>query len=356
MNQRKIQNIYFDIKHPAGFGTFSSLRRYLGSEISNQEIKNFLEGQESYTMHASRVKKFKRDFVFVSNIDDVWGVDLCDMRKYKRENNNYTFLLCVIDVLSKFAWVRCLKDKTALSVKLAFENIILKSGRQPIRVHCDKGKEFVGSKFTSYLRSSGIEIYHTENSDIKVSVCERFIRTFKTKLWRYFTNSGDNRYVDIYQDIIDSYNSSHHTSIGDAPKNVTENNFMSAWHKLYDSKLLLPGAKPKYNIGDYVRISKEKSVFTKGYSGNWSQEIFEIIRVINRRPIMYELVDLNKEIITGRFYEKEIQKVQIPKFHKIDKILKKRFKHGSLEYLVSWKGYPSSFDSWIKESEFKKGK
>lgn len=353
MSAKKIEKIYFNAKHPAGFGTFASLRKYLGPEVKNNDIKSFLMKQESYTLHAPRVKKFKRDFVFVTNIDDVWGIDLIDFRNLKAVNNNFSFLLCVIDVLSKYAWVKCLKNKTGENVKFALEQIIEESGRQPLKIHCDKGKEFVNLDFKNYLQNKGIEMYHTENSDIKVSVCERFIKTFKTKLWRYFTYNNSKRYVDIYQDILSSYNDSYHSSIGDAPSNVNEKNFLQTWRKLYNNKLNIPGLKAKYKQGDHVRISKERHVFSKGYTGNWSLEIFEITNVIHRRPILYELIDLNQEKILGRFYEKELRKVYLPSHHKIDKILKTRKNGSTLQYLVSWEGYPSSFNSWISEKDFK---
>lgn len=351
---KEISKIYFDSAHPAGYSGFTKLRKYIPKRISNEYLKQFLEKQEAYTLHAPVTRRFKRDQIFVTNIDDGWQADLIDMQKFKKHNLQVTFLLIVVDVLSRFMWIRCLKNKTGLTVKLAFQDIIETSKRQPISLATDKGTEFYNETMKNYLDKLNINHFSTENSDIKCSIAERAIRTIKQKLWRYFTHTGNNLYVDVLQNFVKSYNHSVHRTIGTAPASVNENNFLHIWRKLYKSQRnIISESHSKLKVNDNVRISKLKLAFAKGYENNWSKEIFVVKRVIQRRPQMYEISDLNDEKIKGRFYAKELQRVVLPEFHKINKIIRTRGKGPSKELYVSWEGYPEEFNSWIKETHLK---
>lgn len=349
-----IARIYFDEKHPAAFGSYTTLRRFLPKNISNVAIKNFLMEQETYTLHAPALKRFPRDYVFATNVDDQWHLDLADMQKYMSENRGTKFILIAVDVLSKYAFARCLKNKSATVVKTALENIITCSRRKPLSVYADKGLEFRNSTMNSFLRDQNIKIFFAENSDTKACVAERFIRTLKIRLWRYFTYTHSHAYVDVLQNIVNGYNNTYHRSIGTCPSEVTEHNIALVWRRLYSSKLALPGTKARLKVGDTVRVSKMKRAFTKGFEDNYSREIFVVKNVLLKRPVMYELEDLLGERITGRFYEKELQKVKLPEFHQVDKIIKTRGKGARKELYVQWKGYPEKFNSWIRANDLQK--
>ncbi|KAF4528492.1 hypothetical protein B566_EDAN016896 [Ephemera danica] len=296
--------VYSDIKHPCGLGSYSNLENCF-KDVRGQDIKKFLRTQDSYTLHCPRRKRFERDYVFVTNIDDLWKLDLADVQKYSKSNEGVCFLFCVIDLLSKYAWIRCLKNKKAKTVMCAFRDILKTSKRSPVKWQFDKGREFLGNKFVKFLSEQNIGWFCNKNSEKTSCVVERFIRTLKEKIWRYFTHSNSSRFVDVISDINHSYNSSDHRSIGSAPCDVNEGNFMSAWNALYSDKLNLPEQAPKLKA-------------------KWSEEIFQIVNVLNRRPIMYEICDMDKEKIQGRFYEKELQQVALPPFYKVDKVLGKR--------------------------------
>ena len=348
----KVKKVYSDIKHPCGLGSYSKLKSCF-KNVRGQDIKKFLRTQDSYTLHCPRRKRFERDYVFVTNIDELWQLDLADVQKYSKSNEGVCYLLCVIDVLSKYAWVRCLKNKKAETVMCAFKDILKTSKRCPVKCQFDKGREFLGKKFVKFLSEQNIGWFCNENSEIKSCIVERFIRTLKEKIWRYFTHSNSCRFLDVLSDINHSYNSSVHRSIGSAPCDVNEGNFMSAWNALYSDKLNLPGLTPKLKVNDYIRVSKLSNIFKKGFEAKWSEEIFKIVNVLNRRPIMYEICDMDQEKIQGRFYEKELQQVALPPFFKVDKVLGKRGSGSNAEVFVSWKGYPSKFNSWVKASDFK---
>ena len=216
-------------------------------------------------------------------------------------------------------------------------------------VQSDKGTEFLNSTFQTMLKRHGIKFYTSENEDLKAAVVERFNRTLKTKMFRYFTYANTRRYVDVLSDLMHSYNNTHHRSIGMSPAEVGVDNERAVRARLYPTKS--KSHRWKYDVGDRVRIAMQRRSFRKGYLGDWSEEIFEIVNRLPTAPVTYELADLGGERIKGKFYEAEIQKIlkSDDELFDVDRILKTRKRNGKIEYLVSWKGYPSKFNSWIDE-------
>ena len=116
--------------------------------------------------------------------DNIWGADLADMQLLSRYNREYRFLLCVIDIYSKNAWVIPLKDKKGISIVNAFQKIIVDSKRRPNRIWIDKGSKFYDNSFKKWIKENDITMYSTNNEGKSVIV-ERFIRTLKTKIYKY---------------------------------------------------------------------------------------------------------------------------------------------------------------------------
>jgi len=174
-------------------------------------------------------------------------------------------------------------------------------------VQSDKGTEFLNSTFQSMLRRHNIKFYTSENEDIKAAVVERFNRTLKTKMYRYFTAKNTRRYIDVLPDLLHSYNHTYHRSIGMAPVEVDANNEDVVRARLYP--LQPKSYRWRYGVGDMVRITMQRQPFRKGYLGRWSQEIFQIDERLPTVPVTYRLKDLAGDSIKGRFYEPEIQKV-----------------------------------------------
>ena len=260
------------------------------------------------------------------------------MQLISKYNKGIRYLLCVIDLFSKYAWVVPLNDKKGVSIVNAFQNILKKSSnRKPNKICVYQGSEFYDNVFKKWLKDNDISIYSTYNEGKSV-VAQRFIRTLKNKIYKHTTTISKNVYFDVLDDIVDQYNNAYHKTIKMKPVDVGDDSFAEYNEKSNEKD-------PKFNVGDHVRISKFKNVFAKSYTPNWSEEIF-VVKKKNTVSWTYIISDLNGEKIVGSFYEKELQKTNQKEF-RIEKVIKRK---GNKLY-VKWKGYNNSFNSWIDKKD-----
>lgn len=358
--QVDLEKEYTTPENPGAFSGKTSFLRELQKrfeQVDKTEVDNLLSNKEAYTLHRPVKKKFIRNRVIVSGKDDTFQMDLVDVSSIASFNDRYKFILSCIDVFSKYAWAVPLKNKSSDSVLEAVKKIFA-SGRIPQRIQTDQGKEFINKRIKQYLSHKKVKLYIL-NSEMKACVVERFNRTLKEKMWRYFTHKHTYRYIDQLEKFISSYNHSHHRSIKMAPVNVNEENESTVFKNLYgynkEEGDLGSVIEFKFKVGDLVRLSKSKSIFEKGYTANWTRELFKIHERIPRVPPVYKVVDTHPkpEILQGVFYEDELQKVSNDDeiFH-VEKVLKTRTnKKGEREEFVKWVGYPDKFNSWIKVSD-----
>ena len=175
--------------------------------------------------------------------------------------------------------------------------------------------QFYNSHYKKWLKDNSMEIYSTHNEGKSV-VAERFIRTIKNKIYKYMTSISKNVYIDKLDDIVNEYNNTYHRAIEMKLIDVKDNRYIDFGKKVSDND-------PKFKVGDHVRISKYKNIFAKGYTPNWSEEIFVIKKIKNTVPWTYVISDLNGEEITGTFYENELQKIDKQEF-RIEKVIRKK--------------------------------
>ena len=189
--------------------------------------------------------------------------------------------------------VDTIKRQTGKSVPSALKTIFKE--RKPDKMWVDKGKEF----YKEDVKDS-IELYSTENEE-KSSVVERWIRTMKEKMWKYFSVKSTNVYINVLPDLVKN-NYTRHSSIKMTPVNASKKeNELRVWKNVYHDHLEINDIKPKFSIGNKVRISKKKKPFEKEYTKRWTEEIFTIVEVKRTSPITYKIADHNGEEITVPF-------------------------------------------------------
>ena len=275
-------------------------------------------------LHRQIIREFQRQKFYSLFRDKVWGVDLADMQSPSKYNGGIKCLLCAIDLFSKYAWVVPLKDKRE---RYGFRKIISKV-RKPNKLWGDQGGEFYNKLFNRFLKINNIEMYSTCNEGKSV-VVKRFIRAVKNKIFKHIM-----LIFDVLDNIINKYNNTVHKTIKVKPIDVTSDSY-AVYNE--DSNV----TKPKSKVGFHVRISKYKNIFAKGYTQNWSEEVFIVSKIKDTVSWTYVISDLNGEPITGSFYEKELQKTSQKKF-----IIGKVIKRKDDKLFVKWKGYNNSFNSW----------
>lgn len=289
-------------------------------------------------LHAPARKNYPRRQTIIKGIDDLWQADLAQLDQYSSHNKNFKFILVVIDCFSKYLWCRPLKSKSGEEVTSAFADI-LKSSRKPHNLQTDQGTEFYNSQFQKLMKKHNINHYSTFSIK-KAAIAERVIRTLKEQLFKYFSLNGKYKWIDVLPSLVDEYNNRKHRTIHLKPIDVTSSNEKKLLETVYSSIKMC--GKRKFKRGDIVRISKAKHVFEKGYTPNWTTELFKISKVQITNPTTYLLEDLEGRPIKGGFYTEEIQKVVNPDVFLVEKVLRRK----GNKVLIRWLGFDSTHDSW----------
>ena len=299
---------------------------------------------------AKPTKVFRK--VFSAGKDDIWSIDLVDMTKYEAENDGYGWILTCIDLFTRYAWAIPMKTKSKKDSWKAFKEI-LDSGRTPTKIWSDQGTEFLNDDWSTQLKSRNITLYFT-GAEKKAVMVERLNRTIKTWMWQIFTAKENHSWVGILPGLLKRYNNKVHSAINMTPDQASTHNRKAT--PLRDEAL----GKPKYELRDWVRISNYKDKFDKGYTTNWSKELFQIVRIVLNKPVMYYLRDINGDAIQGGFYENELHKTKQTVEDYIKSVTKSHNKPGQVvvERVLSWREDVKSkakFNKFILKVELSDG-
>ncbi len=303
-----LNRLYYD---PGGYGSINELyktSKALDNTLTKRYVKRWLLKQDAYTLHTPLKRRFLRRKTIVPGLYHQLQIDLVDLSSISKQNSGFKFLLVALDVFSRKAFVLPLKRKTGLEVKTALSEIF--TNYPPVKyIQSDLGKEFYNRAVRDYLKKMGIKLFST-SSDTKSSLVERFNRTLKARMFRYFTANDTVRYIHVLQDFVDAYNNRKHRSIGLAPNEVTYKNEKAVWNKQYAKYMKqYRKAKFKYSVGDRVRISKLARTFRKGYLPTFTTELFTVHDRLATSPVTYLLKDKSNDVLVGSFYEPELQLV-----------------------------------------------
>ena len=285
-------------------------------------INKTLEKQQQQLakeVFSPQITKVKRQRIIPLYKDETWSADLIDKSSLSKYNNNYKFILTVIDIFTKYAWAIPLKNKSGLSITNGFKTILLE-GRKPEKLWVDRGSEFYNKTFKSLLKengtgkaASGIELYSTY-SDLKAVFIERFNRTLLHIINKPMFINGDGNWVNKLNDAVVTYNNNIHSTINMTPVDASNNPDKVKYTFSFKN------IKPKLNVGDYVRNVDKCNIFSKGYTSNWNREMFKVNEVLKTHPPTYKIEDINGEIIEGKYYEQELLKSEFD-FESNNKVL-----------------------------------
>lgn len=347
--------------HPIAFAGVNNIYDFYHGKLSKEKIKNILSGIENYTIHRE-YHKGQRNPSYAHFKRYQFQIDLIDVQALSQYNDGCRFLLAAIDTFTRYAWIRMLTTKHAAVVLEAFQSILRQAGEYPKIVVIDRGTEWYNKLFQTFCKDNNIKLFAPDSS-IHAGFIERFNRTFQSLLYKYLTENETYRYVDkvdkegnviqIMSKLVATYNNRKHRMIGTTPF-IAENDpsshlniqmLMSKYHETIKKK------PQSFQLGDLVRIAKQKTKFSRGYKEQSQQEIFKIHAIKSTFKIpMYILSSYNgKEIIKGAFYSFELTKVDAESedIFRIEKVLRTRKRNNVTQHFVKWKSFDDSHNSWI---------
>ena len=222
-------------------------------------------------------------------------------------NKNYKYILVLVDVFSKRAYAEPMTRMTETASLLAMKKIFDQLPQPPQNLVTDRGTEFFNSKMKEFLLNHHVNHYSLGGPH-KASHAERFIRTLKSKIEKFFWETKSHTWIKVLPKLVEKYNASPHQSIKMAPNAVNYKNRSKVFKTLYPKNKKF--FKPRLSVGDLVRVKKFKNIFEKGYTRKWSLEIFKIIEAKSDGYVdFYRISHLNGHVIKPYKYYYELNRV-----------------------------------------------
>ena len=307
---KNLEKIYYDIKEPSSFRGKNNLLQTLKSKnltFKEKDVVEWLTNQQTYGIHQKPKFNFKRNQIVSGYIDHIWSADLIEI-EHSKANDDYRYILMIIDNLSKYGWAIPLLDKKAETVKRAILKIIRETRRKPTIFATDAGKEFTNRSLKKYFKWRKIKhlVMRDQNKAVLV---ERWNQTIKNKIYKYLSFKKTKRFIDVLDHIVSGYNNTLHSRTKFKPSQVEKSNEEKVFRNLYRIKTTLETSK--FKKGDKVRAILLRSLFEKGYKENFSKEIFFIHKIYNTSPYKkYKLIDKKGNILRGSYYSNELFKIK----------------------------------------------
>lgn len=350
---RELKELYYKPGSPIAYAGMNTVYKYFKGRLSMKEIKSFLQTSESYSLHFpfKRAKIYNPTYVRYKR--QSFQVDIIYMLEFSKENDAIKYMLCCIDVFTRFMWCEPLKNIKSKDVTAAMRKILRRCGGKPKTMTSDKGPEFIGKPFKDLMAENNIKTYLSNG---KCGIVERAQQTLKRIIYKYFSEKDQLRYLDKLKDFIKTYNLHYHRFLKmspiDAEKEINKNLVLNA-HLSHFLNIQKKRKDAKFKLGDFVRISMERSKFKRSYDQTAVYEVFKIISVNKDLPVeRYTLQDESKEVIDGHFTASEIVKVDLADY-KVN-VLKTRKRKNKTEYFVTYKGYPDTYNEWIDASQLRR--
>ena len=254
--------------------------------MTQKNIKSFIN--EIYSKPPK--KNYITNKTDVYHIDDIWSLDILDLKDYGPENNrNYRYVLVIIENFSKYGWTISLKNKTAQTIKESFENFLINSKISSNLIETDRGKEFYDNIFQDFLNKNNIKLY-SRNTSLGAVFAERFNRTIRDLLKKVVFENGDGNWIDVLPTITKQYNNRIHSSTKLSPKDASlKKNEGFVYKNLLDKRNKI---KPKFQINDLDRVADLTKTFSKGDTTNWSYILYKITEIINDSIPSYKINNL----------------------------------------------------------------
>lgn len=315
---RRLWALYTDPDKPGSLNGVNALLRIAKKrwkDINRRDVEQFLSSTEVYSLHKPARKRFPRARIVVWGLNYLWQIDLAQLSNLSRFNRGYKFVLVAVDGFNSRAMFEPLHRKTGVLTTEAMERIFRRVGAAPVYMASDMGTEFFNTHFQRLMNDYSV-IHFAMKNVVKASFAERMIRYLKQKLWRYFTLRNTKRWIDVLPQLEKAFNRRKVAKIGNLrPIDVTYANQERVLKKLYPNTADLYAAPEqiKLAIGDKVKISDTRAIFDKDYAGRWSKADYTVARVANSNPPRYSLKDSDGDMLSGTWYEHELQKVRSPR-------------------------------------------
>lgn len=261
---------------------------------------------ETNDLYKKTTYKFPTRHVASSFPNQYWSVDLVDMSN--KSDKGYKYIFNFVDVFSRKLFSYPIKSKSTDDMLETLKKAISEHGK-PGKIWTDKEGALLSGKVQQYLKSQGIETYHTYGRG-KSAIVENLQRTQKSAIEQVTHGKSWRKHVEPFEQ---KYNNVKHSFINTTPNsafNQTDEGEAITQQTLRQIDAFNPKEVAKFGVGSKVRLQIKKTIFSKGYTQRWTSEIFTIAKILYTNPRTYKVKDGKGEIIQGSFYKEELQEVK----------------------------------------------